>query len=76
MKLTKFGTVSEDEQGKILLGGFYINPEGKPIYSEDHLLDCCLDLVIERLLKVKQTRIDAKRLAFLERTPIEAMYRA
>jgi hypothetical protein len=75
VKLNKFGTVSE-ENGRLLFGGFDIDPQGKPISSEDQLLECCLDLVIERLKKVKQARVDARQIAFLEDIPIAAMFNA
>ena len=65
MKLNKFGTVSEDDDGKIIFSGFDIDPGGLIIYSEEHLLECCLDLVIERLTKVKKARVDARQVAFL-----------
>lgn len=75
MKLNKFGTISEKD-GQIILGGFDIDPQGKTIYSDDHLLEMCLDLVIEELLRLKQARIDAKRLIWLAALPDEAFYHA
>jgi hypothetical protein len=75
MKITKWGSIIEKD-GKISLLDFQIDPEGATLFSEAHKIEMALDLVTERLLKIKQNIVGARQIQMLNSLPIEQMPRA